>query len=33
MSPEHGTGDHAGALADINPLQMELFESDVDDRG
>jgi hypothetical protein len=32
MTPEPVKGEHAGSHADINPLQMELFESEVDDR-
>lgn len=32
MSPEHGTGEHHGSRADINPLQMKLFEWEADDR-
>ncbi len=32
MTPEHGTGEHAGSTADINPLQMELFDAEADDR-
>ena len=32
MRPEHGTGGYGDRPADINPLQMELFESEADDR-
>jgi hypothetical protein len=32
MRSEHGTGEHAGSPADINPLQLELFDAEADDR-
>jgi hypothetical protein len=32
MTPEHGTGGHAGSPAGINPLQMELLDAEADDR-
>jgi hypothetical protein len=32
MSPERGTGGHAGSSEDKDPLQMSLFEERSDDR-
>jgi hypothetical protein len=32
MSPEGGTGGHAGSREDTNPLQMRLFEPGDDHR-
>lgn len=32
MSRKGDTGGHAGAPEDTNPLQMELFEAEGDDR-
>ncbi len=32
MRSEPGTGEHTGSPAAINPLQMDLFESEADDR-
>jgi hypothetical protein len=31
MSPEHGTGGHAGSSGDTDSLQMSLFEDEGDD--
>ncbi len=32
MSPEHGTGGHAGSSEDEDSPQMSLFEGETDDR-
>jgi hypothetical protein len=32
MSPDGGTGVHAGSHEDTNPLQLSLFEGEGDDR-
>jgi hypothetical protein len=32
MSPEHGTGGHAGSSEDKDAPQMSLFEDENDDR-
>jgi hypothetical protein len=32
MSPERGTGDHAGSSEDTNPLQLRLFEAEGNDQ-
>jgi hypothetical protein len=32
MSPEGGTGGHAGSREDTNPLQMKLFEAKGNDQ-